>query len=234
MLTSADPVIQALAQSTKTIPIVFAIAADPVASGFAQSLRPPGANLTGLTTLSRELGPKRLEVLRDALPGMTQVAVLFEPANPASPLDLKEIEQAAVRLRVRVTRIELRQAADIASAFKRGAALGVNAYMSTQTPLIRAQTRSIADSALQFKIPGITSNFKGVEVGGLLSYGPNSDDNFRRAAGYVDKIFKGAKPGDLPIEQPTKFELALNMKTAKAMGLKIPPSIMLRAGRVIE
>ena len=234
LLTTAGPAIPALAQVTKTIPIVFGVATDPVKSGFARNLRRPGGNLTGLTSLSSELGAKRLEILRDTLPRMTHVGVLFEPANPASLPDLKEIEQAAVRLRLRVTRIEIRQAADIASGFKRGAALGINAYMVIAGPVVRVESRALANSALQFKIPGIGSDSANVEAGGLMSYGASNDDNFRRAAGYVDKILKGAKPGDLPIEQPTRFELVLNMKSAKAMGIKFPQSILIRADRVIE
>ncbi len=187
LLTTAGPAIPALAQVTKTIPIVFGIATDPVKSGFARSLQRPGGNLTGLTSLSSELGAKRLEILRDTLPGMTHVGVLFEPANPASLPDLQEIEQAAVRLRLRVTRIEIRQAADIASGFKRGAALGINAYMVTAGPLIRVGDRAIADSALQFKVPGIATVNTAAGAGGLMSYGASNDDNFRRAAGYVDK-----------------------------------------------
>jgi len=234
LLTSAGPAIPALAQVTKTIPIVFGIATDPVKSGFARSLQRPGGNLTGLTTLSHELSAKRLEMLRDTLPGMAHVAVLVEPANPASLLDLKEIEQAAVRLRLRVTRIEMRQAVDIAPGFKRGAALGIHAYMVPAGPLFRAESRAVANSALQFKVPGIATSSANVETGQLMSYGASNDDNFRRAAAYVDKILKGAKPGDLPIEQPTRFELVLNLKTAKAMGIKFPQSILVRADRVIE
>ena len=233
LLTTNEPAI-ALAASTQTIPIVFALSPDPVASGIARSLQRPGANLTGLTTVASELGPKRLEVLRDALPGIEHVAVLFQPAVPASASEAREIVQAAGPLRLRVTLLELHQPADIAEAFKRAAAARVQAYVGVQGALIQAALRPLADAALQYKIPGILAAGVSVQVGGLMSYGPSNDDNFRRAAGYVDKILKGAKPGDLPIEQPVRFEMAINRKTAKAMGIVLPQSILLRADVVIE
>ena len=233
LLTTNEPAI-ALAASTQTIPIVFALSPDPVASGIARSLQRPGANLTGLTTVASELGPKRLEVLRDALPGIEHVAVLFQPAVPASASEAREIVQAAGPLRLRVTLLELHQPADIAAAFKRAAAARVQAYVGVQGALIQAALRPLADAALQYKIPGILAAGVSVQVGGLMSYGPSNDDNFRRAAGYVDKILKGAKPGDLPIEQPVRFEMAINRKTAKAMGIVLPQSILLRADVVIE
>jgi putative ABC transport system substrate-binding protein len=234
LLSTGENATRALAHSTKTIPIVFGISPDPVASGIARSLQRPGANLTGMTTLTTELGPKRLEVLRDALPRIAHVAVLFDPANAGGVSETKGIVQSAVRLRIRVTEIEVRQAADIAPALTRAAAMSINAYMITQGGLFNPQARNIADQALQLKIPGIATFDSFAEAGGLMSYGPSYDDNFRRAASYVDKIFKGAKPGDLPIEQPTKFELVVNMKTAKALGLVVPQSLLLRATRVIE
>ena len=233
LLTTNEPAI-ALAASTQTIPIEFALLPDPVASGVARSLQRPGANLTGLTTVARELGPKRLEVLRDGLPGIEHVAVLFQPAIPASALEASEIVQAAGSLRLRVTMFELRQPADIAAAFNRAAAARVNAYIGVQGALIQAALQPLADLALQYKIPGILAASTSVHAGGLMSYGPSNDDNFRRAAGYVDKILKGAKPGDLPIEQPIKFELVINRKTAKAMGIALPQSILLRADEVIQ
>jgi len=147
---------------------------------------------------------------------------------------VKEIEAAAARLKIRVTPIELRQTADIEPAFKRGAELGAQTYMVTQSPLILTQRQAIVDRSLRSKVPAIFSDGRFVEAGGLMSYAPSFQDNFRRAAAYVDKILKGAKPGDLPVEQPTKFELVVNLKTAKAMGLKFPQSFLVRADRVIE
>ena len=231
LLVPAEGAIGPLAQRTKTIPIVFAIAIDPVASWFAANLRHPGGNMTGLTVLARELGAKRLELLKEAFPRVAHVVLL---SDPAGLVQVKELEEAAARLKMRVTRIELRQAADIEPAFKRGAALGVHAYVLTQGYLVSTRRQEIVDHTLRSKLPAIFPMPEMAEAGGLMSYAPSIRDNFRRAAAYVDKILKGAKPGDLPIEQPTKFEMVLNLKTAKAMGFTMPQSILLRADRVIE
>jgi len=232
LLATADDSVRQLAQRTKTIPIVFAIAQDPVGSGLAASLQRPGGNATGLTNLNRDLGAKRLQLLKEAFPRVAHVVLLFEPNVGLSPV--KEIKEAAARLKIRVTPIELRQSADIEPAFKRGAALGAQAYMVAQGFLTSVQGQVIADRVLRSKVPAIFENNQLVEAGGLMSYGPSWEDNFRRAAAYADKILKGAKPGDLPIEQPTRFELVINMKTARALGITIPQSILLRANRVIE
>ncbi len=231
LLTTAEVVMRALAQRTKTIPIVFTIANDPVASGFGASLQRPGGNMTGLTSLAVGLGGKRLELLKEAFPRVAHVVLLFDTAGLPQ---LKELEQAAPRLKMRVTPIELRQAVDIEPAFKRGAALGAQAYILTAGPIISANRQAIADRLLRSEVPAITPFSEITDAGGLISYSPSNADNFRRAAAYVDKILKGAKPGDLPIEQPVKFELVLNLKTAKAMGFTFPHSILVRADRVIE
>ena len=233
LLASGEVGIRLFAQRTKTIPIVFAIGSDPVGLGVAASLPRPGGNLTGLTTLARDLGAKRLQLLKEAFPRVAHVVVLFAPDVLGLP-QVKEIEEAAPRLGIRVTPIELRQAADIEPAFKRGAALGAHAYVLTAGALIITQRQAIADRLLRSKVPAMFSSEEMAEEGGLMSYAPSYRDNFRRAAGYVDKILKGAKPGDLPIEQPIKFELVLNLKTAKAMGITFPQSIVVRADRVIE
>jgi putative ABC transport system substrate-binding protein len=234
LLTTGGTVVRLLTQGTKTIPIVFAIDQDPVGSGLVASLQRPGGNATGLTTLARDLGAKRLQLLKEAFPRVTHVGVLFEPDNVGSLSEAKETEEAAVRLKMRLTRIELRKAADIEAAFKRGAALGAHAYMVAQGFFVGSQRQAIGDRVLRAKVPAIWFSSTYVEAGGLMSYGPSYPDNYRRAAAYVDKILKGAKPGELPIEQPTKFELVLNLKTAKAMGFKFPQSILIRADRVIE
>ncbi len=234
LLTPADTPARPLAQRTKTIPIVFAIASDPVGNGLAASLQRPGGNLTGLSSLHRELLAKRLQLLKEAFPRLAHVVLLYEPGNVGSLSQVKDIEEAATRLKIRVTPIELRQAAAIEPAFKRGAALGAQAYMVTQSGVINAQRQAIVDYIIRFKVPAIFYSSEVVEMGGLMSYATSFEDNFRRAAAYVDKILKGAKPGDLPIEQPTKFELVLNMKTAKAMDIKFPQSILVQADRVIE
>ena len=233
LMTAGDSVLRALAQSTKTIPIVFCLGSDPVGIGVAASLQRPGGNVTGFTYMATELGAKRLQLLKEVVPRIAHVVLLFEPDVLGLP-QAKEIEAAAARLKIRVSLGELRQAADIEQAFKRGAALGAQAYVVTSGPLINANLRTIADHLLRAKVPAIFAIPESVEAGGLMSYSPSNQDNYRRAAAHVDKILKGAKPGDIPIEQPTRFEFNVNMKTAKALGIKIPQSIMLRADRVIE
>ena len=214
---------------------MFAITQDPVGNGLAASLRRPGGNATGLTTLATELSAKRLQLLKEAFPRIAHVAILFEPDNVGSVSQVKEIERAARRLAMRVTQIELRQPADIEPAFKRATALGAQAYIVTTGGTISSQRHAIADRIIDLKAPSMFAGGSlNVEAGGLISYAASVTDNYRRAAAYVDKILKGAKPGDLPIEQPTKFEMVVNMKTAKATGLTFPESFMLRVDRVIE
>ena len=234
LLTTGDEAVRLLAQRTEIIPIVFAIIQDSVGSGLAASLQRPGGNITGLTSLGRDLAAKRLQLLKEAFPRVARVVLLFEPANPGTLSQAKEIEQAAPRLGMRVTPIELRQPADMELAFKRGVAIGAQAYIMTQGGVVVSQSRAIADRINRLKVPAIAGWSGYVEAGGLMSYAPSFPDNFRRAAAYVHKILKGAKPGDLPIEQPLRFELVLNLKTAKAMGVKFPQSFLVRADRVIE
>jgi putative ABC transport system substrate-binding protein len=234
ILTAADENLRLFAQKTKTIPIVFTIIQDPLGDRVVASLQRPGGNATGLTTMARELGAKRLQLLKEAFPQVTHVAVLFEAAIVGNLTQMLDIEGAAADLKIQVTPIELRQSADIEPAFRRGAALGAQAYLVAQGPLVNSQSRTIINRAMRSKLPIMFPSDNYVEAGGLTSYGPSLNENFRRAASYVDKIFKGAKPGDLPIEQPTRFEFVLNLKTAKAMGIKFPQSILIRADRVIE
>ncbi len=234
LLVPSDEDVRLLAQRTKTIPIVFAITQDPVGNGLAASLRRPGGNATGLTSLSTELSAKRLQLLKEAFPRVAHVALLFEPDNVGSVSQVKEIEGAAQRLGIRVTPIELRQPADIEPAFKRATALGAQAYIVTTGGTISSQRQAIADHTLRLKLPSMFASSQAVEAGGLMSYSTSFIDNFRRAAAYVDKILKGAKPGDLPIQQPLRFELVVNMKTAKAIGTTFTETFMLRVDRVIE
>ena len=234
LLTAADEPARLLAQKTKTIPIVFAVAQAPVELGIVASLRRPGGNATGLTDLARDLTAKRLQLLKETFPRVAHVVLLFEPDHMGSVAQAKEVESAAPRLGLRVTRVELRQIADVEPAFKRGAALGAHGYMVARGILIHNQFQAVVDHSLRSKLPAMFTDSEFVEAGGLMSYAADYPDSFRRAASYVEKILKGAKPGDLPIEQPTKFELVINMNTAKAMGLKIPQTILLRADRVIE
>ncbi len=234
LLTPAEGTVRLLTQRTKTIPIVFAISQDLVGNGIAASLRRPGGNATGLTNLATELSAKRLQLLKEAFPGVVHVALLFEPDDVGSVSQAKEIEGAAQRLGMRVTPIELRQLADIEPAFKRAAALGAPAYMVTTGGTATTHRQAIADRIIGLKVPSMFGNSPSVEAGGLMSYGASFTDNFRRAAAYVDKIFKGAKPGDLPIQQPLKFEMVVNMKTAKAIDVKFTETFMMRVDRVIE
>lgn len=234
LLTPSEVGAGPLVRLTRTIPIVFGNASDPVGLGFAASLQRPGGNVTGVTSLSHDLAAKRLQLLKEAFPRVAHVIVLFAPNDPSGPPQVKAIEEAAPRMKMRITPIELRQPADIESAFKRGAALGAHAYLVTSGPLINSHRDAIVDLMLRSKVPAFTSITGMAEAGGLMEYAPSSQDNFRRAARYVDRILKGAKPGELPIEQPVKFELIVNLKTARAMGFTIPQSILLRADRVIE
>lgn len=223
-----------LMQRTPSIPIVFALSVDPVGNGLVASLQRPGGNATGMTNLLRELGPKRLQLLKEAFPRAVHVGVLYVPKDAVSTGQAKDVEAAAKPLGMRVTLLGLQQAADIGPAFDRGAALGVQAYLPVSSGLLIAQRQALVDNVYRSKAPAIYVAAPMADAGGLMSYGPNIPDNFRRAAGFVDKILKGAKPGDLPTQQPLEFEMVINMKTAKAMGFTIPRSVLVRADRVIE
>ena len=234
LLTTGDGAIRVLVQSTKTLPIVFGISQDPVGSRFAEQLRRPGGNTTGLTTLAPDLTPKRLQLLKEAFPSIAHIVLLFEPDNVGSVTQMQEVKEAAPRLGLRVTPMSLREPADIEVAFKQGAALGAQAYLVSAGLFTNTHLQAIADLATRLKAPSMGAMTAYAHRGGLMSYAPSYEDNFRRTAAYVDKIFKGANPGDLAIERPTRFEFVLNQKTAKAMGFIFPQSILLRAERVIE
>jgi putative ABC transport system substrate-binding protein len=234
IFTPGEGAIPSLLKASGSIPIVFAIGIDPVGLGFAASLQRPGGTVTGLTGLARELSAKRLQLLKEAFPRVAHVGILFELDHIASDGQVRDIEEAGKGIGVRATSLGVRRAVDIEPAFKRGAAAGVQAYICTHSVLVINERQAIVDRVLHARLPGIYPTDLFVNAGGLISYAPSLRDNFRRAAAYVDKILKGAKAGDLPIEQPTKFELAVNMKTAKALGIKIPNSILVQATRVIE
>lgn len=231
---SGEPVVLALKQATSTIPIVFAISADPVGSGLVASLARPGGNATGLTSLSPELGGKKLELLKEAVPGASRVAVLWNAAYPGKTLEFKDTQVAARALGVTLQSVEVRRPNDLPGAFSAITRGRPDALVTLTEPLTLAHQRQIVDFAASKRLPMISGSGEFVESGGLLSYGASLRDLFRRAAGYVDKILKGAKPGDLPVEQPTKLELFINLRTARALGLTIPPSLLLRADQVIE
>ena len=228
--------IRAAKNATKTIPIVMVGAgSDPVEAGFVESLARPGGNVTGITNLSRELGGKRLELLKEAVPKLARVAVLYDPANPASVLEVKEVLPVAARaLGLTIQPWEVRAADDFDRVF---------AALNKQRPdglyvlggtLMSANQKRIVGFALKSRLPSMYTNREAVDAGGLMSYGADLADSYRRVAYYVDRILKGAKPADLPVEQPTKFELVINLKTAKQIGLTIPPDVLARADRVIK
>ena len=230
---------QALAarQATRTLPIVFATAADPVGSGLVTSLARPGGNVTGLSILAPELVGKRLELLTQAVPGVTRVAVLRLPGALGERTDkymLTEAEAAARALGVRLQLVEARGPADIDRAFSDMAGARAGALTVLPSNMFNNERRRLVDLAAKHRLPTVFPYREGADAGGLMSYGPNIADNYRRATTYVDKILKGAKPGDLPVEQPAKFELVINLKTANTLGLTIPQSLLARADEVIR
>jgi len=221
-------------QATRTIPIVMAISSDPVGTRLVQSLARPGGNITGLTTLSPELNGKRLELLKEVVPRLSRVAVLWNAASPEKALEFEETQVAARSLRVLLQSLEVRGAKDFESAFRAATRERTGALLTLTDALTISQLSRIAELAAKSRLAAIFSEREFVDAGGLLSYGPSSADLSRRAAIYVDKILKGAKPGDLPVEQPTRFELVINLKTAKKIGLTIPPELLIRADKVIK
>jgi len=234
ILTHAGPNALVAKQATTTIPIVVAFAADLVGSGLVASLARPGGNVTGLNLLSPELGGKRLQLLKEAVPGLSRVAVLWNPALPAVVAIMRETEAAARTLGVQLQSLEVRGPDDFESAFAAATRGRARALITVEQPLAFIHRARIVDFAAKSRLPAIYPFKEFVDTGGLMSYGAHAADLWRRAATYVDKILKGAKPADLPVEQPTRFELVINMKTAKALGLTIPQSILIRADQVIQ
>ena len=227
--------ITAVKQATKTIPIVMVITGDPVATGLIDSLARPGGNITGLTRFTRELSGKRLELLKEIVPTISRVAVLWN-ANVTIPGDaLKEYEAAAPALKLQVQSLEVRGPnPDLEGAFQAAAKGRANAVVTILNPVLNRYRKEIADLAIKNRLPSMCEAADYVEAGCLMSYSANDADLYRRAAVYVDKILKGAKPADLPVEQPMKFEFVINLKTAKQIGLTIPPNVLARADRVIR
>jgi putative ABC transport system substrate-binding protein len=232
ILTINTAASQAAKSATKTIPIVFTYVAEPV--DLVPSLARPGGNITGLTTLASELSAKRLELLKEALPGTSRVAFLWNSTNLAGTRGLRETERASLPLGIQLYPLGLRGPDELQNAFRVASRERVGVvFVWEDAVLLRHRTR-ILDLAANHRLPTTSQYREFVEAGGLLSYGSNLSDHFRRAATYVDKILKGAKPADLPVEQPTKFELVINLKTAKALGLSIPQSLLQRADEVIQ
>jgi putative ABC transport system substrate-binding protein len=227
---------QAAKQATTTLPIVFASVGDAVAEGLVTSLARPGGNVTGLTVAATELVSKSLEVIKQAVPGANRVAILFKPdamPDSAKKERLKAADVAARALGLRLQIVEARGAEDFDRAFSDMTRARADALAVPATQVFNLERRRLVNLAAKNRLPAVYPNRDFVDAGGLMSYGPNLADMARRAASYVDKILKGAKPGDLPVEQPTRFELVINLKTAKALGLKIPPSVLGRADEVI-
>jgi putative tryptophan/tyrosine transport system substrate-binding protein len=226
--------IEASRRATKTIPIVFPVTFDPVASGFVASLARPGGNLTGLTTLNQEVAGKRVELLKEVLPKLSRVTVFRDPTNTGSLFALKETEAAADHLGIRTQVLEVQNSDEFEGAVKAAIRERAHALILLPDNLFIRQPARIIDLVTKNRLPTMFGDHESVEAGGLMYYGTNLADLYRRAATYVDKILKGAKPADLPVEQPTKFELIINLKAAKQIGLTIPQSVLYRADRVIR
>ena len=233
LVTSGSEAILTLKRATGVVPIIMATVMDPVALGIAASLARPGGNLTGLAILSLELTSKRLQLLKEVVPRLSRVAVLWNPANPGNVLLLREVETASQTLGLRWQAVAVRRPDELAGAFE---AIGAesNGILVLEDSMLVSHRSRIVESVSRTRLPAMYAFRQFVDAGGLMSYGPNIPDSFRRAAVYVDKILKGAKPAELPVEQPTTFELVINMKTARTLGLTIPQTLLLRADQVIE
>jgi len=228
------PAARAAKAATRTIPIVSAALVDPVGTGLVASLARPGGNLTGLTSGGAELSGKSLELLAELVPGVTRVAVLWQPANPVQPVVFRETQLAAEKLKIRLQSVGVSDPNDFESAFAAIAQERPGALLIIQDLMFLAHRKRIVDLVAKTRLPAVYERKAWVDAGGLISYGVSFPDNFRRAATYVDRILKGAKPADLPVEDPTKFEFIVNLKTANAIGLTIPQSVLLRADHVIR
>jgi len=235
IVATTDPAIAAIRRETQTIPIVMVLSSDPAGAGFVASLARPGGNVTGLSALSTEISGKRLELLMEIVPALARVALLWSPDSRGNLLDYKETEAVARSLHVELQSVELYRAEDLERAFSavtNGHAQAL--IVPAGNPVSMARRDQVTSFAQRSRLPSIYGQRDYVDDGGLISYGPSSADLYRRAAIFVDKILKGAKPADLAVEQPTKFELVINLRTAKALGLTIPPSLLRRADDVIR
>jgi putative tryptophan/tyrosine transport system substrate-binding protein len=234
IVTSGPQATRPAKEATATIPIVMAFDSDPVGNGFVASLARPGGNITGLSALSPELSGKQLELLKEIIPKLSRVAVLGNSNEPANPKTLREIELAAKAFGVQLQPLDVLGPKDIETAFRAATKRGANALLALASPVLSDHRTQIVDLAAKNRLPAIYPFPDYVEAGGLMSYSANIVDLYRRAATYVDKILKGAKPADLPVEQPKKFEFIINLKAAKQIGLTIPPNVLARADRVIR
>ena len=234
IVTDGTNVTRAAKNATKTISIVMASDADPVGNGFVDSLARPGGNVTGLVNLIAGLSGKRLELLKEAIPGISRVGIVWNPENPSSVSGFKETQDAALALAMQLQSLEVRSADDFSGALQAATKAQARALTVVSDSLMFSNRRRLLGLAGKNKLPTMHTQGLWVDAGALMSYGTNLPDLYRRAAIYVDKILKGAKPADLPVEQATKIELAINLKTAKQIGLKIPPNVLARAVRVIR
>ena len=234
IVASSTQAIQAAQNATRTIPIVMTTVGDPIGPGFVASLARPGGNITGLTIQAPELIAKRLQLLKEAVPKVARVAVIWDPAIIHEVHGYKEADTAAQALGIKLLSMQVARAEDLESAFATVTRDGADGLLVFENALTSNNGKRIVELALKHRLPGVYGLRELAVSGGLMAYGPSRSDNYRRAADYVDKIFKGAKAGDLPVEQPTKFELVINSSTAKALGLTIPQPILLRADQVVE
>jgi putative ABC transport system substrate-binding protein len=235
IVTGGDQQTRAARAATGTIPIVMAVSGDPVGAGHVDSLARPGGNVTGLTILSPELSPKRLGLLKELVPNLSRVAVLWNAADQVKSLDFKETQATAGFLGIQVQSLEVRTADDLERAFEDAGRLRPQGLITLADPLLNNHAARIVDFAAQRQLPAMYETREWyLDAGGLMAYGPSLGDLFRRAATYVDRILKGAKPADLPVERPTKFDFVINLKTAQALGLIIPPSVLAQATEVIQ
>jgi putative ABC transport system substrate-binding protein len=234
IVTGGPTTTPAVKEATTTIPIVMGYDNDPVGSGFVASLARPGGNITGLSALSPELSGKRLELLKEIIPRLSRVAVLGTSTQPGNAQALREVELAAGAFGVKLQYLDVRDLKDIETAFRAASKGRADAMLVLSSAVLNSHRIEVADLTVKNRLPAVYGQPQYVEDGGLLSYAPSFTDLFRRAATYVDKILKGAKPADLPVEQPTKFEFVINLKTAKALGLTIPQSLLLRADEIIQ
>jgi putative tryptophan/tyrosine transport system substrate-binding protein len=234
IVTSGPQATRSAKEATATIPIVMAFDSDPVGNGFVASLARPGGNITGLSALSPELSGKQLELLKEIIPKLSRVAVLGNSNEPANPKTLREIELAAKAFGVQIQPLDVLGPKDIEPAFRAATKRGANALLALASPVLSDHRTQIVDLALKSRLPAIYYRPEFVQAGGLMSYATSFTDLSHRAATYVAKILKGAKPADLPVEQPTKFEFVINLKAAKQIGLTIPPNVLARADKVIK
>jgi putative tryptophan/tyrosine transport system substrate-binding protein len=234
IVTTGPPVTRSAKEATSTIPIVMAQDPDPVGNGFVASLARPGGNITGLSTLAPEISGKQLELLKEIVPKLSRVAVLGTSTRPGNAQSLRELELAAGTFGVRLQYLDVLAVKDIETAFRAAAKERADAILLLVSFVLNSQRKQIADLAIKSRLPAMYYNPEWVEDGGLMSYGVSFSDLYRRAAMYVDKILKGTKPADLPVEQPKKFEFIVNLKAAKQIGLTIPPNVLVRADRVIK